>query len=306
MKLSVIICTHNPRRDHLNRMLASLQAQTYHTDNWELVLIDNASNPPLEEELDLSWHPKARIISEPTLGILPARVRGIQEAQADLLLFVDDDNLLEPNYLETALEIGETHPFLGCWGGQLIPEFEETPPDWIDRFKLLLACVEIPRDRWSNFTHDYSVLPPTAGMCLRREIAEEFIRLVETDSRRQLLGRRGKKGLTNCEDTDLALTACDLGFGNGQFVRLKLTHLIPASRLDRDYVLRFAESSFMSSFVLRVIRGEKLDPHPSAGPGLRPKLGSIRRRLMWDRARRELYECELRGYQRACELVADW
>ena len=143
-------------------------------------------------------------------------------------------------------------------------------------------------------------------MCLRREVAEEFIRLVETDSRRQLLGRRGKKGLTNCEDTDLALTACDLGLGNGQFVRLKLTHLIPAGRLNRDYVLRFAESSFMSSFVLRVIRGEKLDPHPSAGPGLRPKLGSIRRRLMWDRARRELYECELRGYQRACELVADW
>ena len=100
MNLSVVICTHNPWRDYLERTLKALQGQTLPADGWELVVVDNASTPPLANSLDLSWHSPSRIVSEPELGILPARVRGLSETIAPLILFVDDDNVLAPDYLE--------------------------------------------------------------------------------------------------------------------------------------------------------------------------------------------------------------
>lgn len=300
MNLSVVICTHNPRREYMERTLNALRAQMMPKEQWELLIVDNASDPALAGNLDLSWHPQNRIVAEPELGILPGRVRGLKESRAPLILFVDDDNVLAPDYLELALAIAETHPFLGCWGGSIAPEFETPPPPWIEDFRLLLACVEVPKDRWSN----YDATPPTAGMCLRRSVAEAFIRVVSEDPRRQFLGRRGKTGLANGEDADLALTACDIGLGMGQFTRLKMTHLIPASRMDENYLLRFAEGTFFSGMILEALRGRK--PTPYANSPFRAALGRLRRRLFWNRRRRELFEGRLRARQRACEIVAGW
>jgi len=47
MRLSVIICTHNPREDYLRRTLEAFEKQTLPRDQWELQLVDNASNEAL-------------------------------------------------------------------------------------------------------------------------------------------------------------------------------------------------------------------------------------------------------------------
>src|SRR6266571_8013370 len=110
MQLSVIICCHNPRMDYLARVLKALKAQTLSTDNWELLVVDNTSKDPVSASHDISWHPDARHVCERKLGLTHARLRGIAESSADLLVFVDDDNLLEPDYLERAIAIGQTWP----------------------------------------------------------------------------------------------------------------------------------------------------------------------------------------------------
>jgi len=135
LQASVIICTHNPRPHYLRRVLGALRAQTLPLDQWELLLIDNASERPLTAtDWGLSWHPRARHVREEDLGLAPARLRGIREAAAEMLVFVDDDNLLAPDYLEQALRIKREWPMLGVWGsGVTIPEFEAQPADeWRD------------------------------------------------------------------------------------------------------------------------------------------------------------------------------
>ena len=98
--VSVIVCTHSPRKDHLGRTLDGLRTQTLDRSAWELVLIDNASKEPLAGWVDLSWHPNARIVEESVLGVTPARMRGIAESVGNLLIFVDDDNVLAADYLD--------------------------------------------------------------------------------------------------------------------------------------------------------------------------------------------------------------
>src|SRR5690348_1101571 len=98
--LSVITCAHNSRDDYLMRVTNALNNQTLDKASWEYLLIDNASAERLAEKIDLSWHPKARLVREEKLGLTPARLRGIREATGEMLVFVDDDNVLDPDYLK--------------------------------------------------------------------------------------------------------------------------------------------------------------------------------------------------------------
>lgn len=297
MTLSVIICTHNPRADYLLRVLEALKAQTVSKEKWEFIVVDNRSDVPLSQGLDISWHPLSQIVREDALGQMPARIRGLKEAKAELMLFVDDDNVLAPDYLEQAVAIGATHPFLGVWGGAISPEFETPPAAWMKDFLHLLTCFEVAEDRWSNLKFNYATIPPTAGMCLRRTVAEAFIEMVTKDPRRQYLGRKGKHQLTGSEDMDLAFTACDIGLGTGQFKRLHLTHLIPSSRLTEDYLLHLAEGCAYSAHILHALRGR---------PPVPPRFSLYLRRLFWSKRRRKHFDGQLRALRQACKFIESW
>ncbi|MFN6481894.1 MULTISPECIES: glycosyltransferase [unclassified Nostoc] len=252
--LSVIICTHNPRLNYLDKVLKALQAQTLLVEQWELLLVDNASEQVLSSEIDLSWHPKSRYLREEQLGLTPARLRGIKEAVGQTLVFVDDDNVLDPDYLEIALKISKDYPFIGAWGGQIRPEFEVPPPSWAKPYLGNLAIREFERDRWSNLIEQYETTPCGAGLCIRKVVAEKYSELVRKDPKRADMDRKGKM-LTSCGDSDLAFTACDIGLGTGMFTSLNLTHLIPSNRLKEDYLLRLVEGLAYSQTILAYFRG---------------------------------------------------
>ncbi|MEH1819260.1 MAG: glycosyltransferase [Nostoc sp.] len=253
--ITVITCTHNPRINYLDKVLAALKSQTLPLDQWEYLLIDNASQKLLYSKIDLSWHPQGRHIREEQLGLTHARLRGIKEARGETLVFVDDDNILEADFLEKALQIAKDWSILGAWGGQIIPYFEEPPPEWTKPYWPLLAIQEFDRDRWSNLLHQYEIVPYGAGLCIRKIVAEKYAKLLYNQPERANMDRKGKL-LISGGDIDLALTACDVGLGIGQFTSLKVTHLIPSFRLQEDYLLRLMEGINYSLIMLKYFRGQ--------------------------------------------------
>ena len=258
MKLSAIICTHNPRPDYLGRTIGALRAQDLPPADWEFLLIDNASTTRVSDMMDLKWHPSARILREDEIGLTAARLRGIEEARGELLVWIDDDNLLAPDYLNRALQLGQEWPRLGVWGcGDFTPEWEVQPAPELAPYLDYLAVSRAPRDRWSNQLYDYAATPAGAGLCVRAEVAQRYAANVRSDPRRKALGRTGK-GLGACEDHDLAFTAIDLGFGTGVFTALRLTHLMPSSRVNERYLLRLVEGHAYSTVLLMAIRDPAL------------------------------------------------
>ncbi len=260
--MSVVICTYNPRKDILERTLKALAVQTLSPEHWELLIIDNNSDEPVAPWLKAPWHKSFRVIEEPQQGIDLARTCGLRKARGELILFVDDDNVLDADYLATALRIGRDHPRLGVWGGVIELEFEVSPPSWIDMYRPLLAERRLGTDQWSNLTFDCDCTPVTAGLCLRREVAQAFIQRMSNLPPELRLGRRGLQ-LTNCEDLDLAWTACKHGWGMGMFRDLRLVHLIPPQRLEKDYLLRLQEGTSYSFVILYALWGDKLRISPS-------------------------------------------
>jgi hypothetical protein len=71
MKLSVILCTHNPRLEYRSRTLEALRSQTVPRADWELMLIDNRSAEPLASRIDLSWALRGGIFARKNLASLP-------------------------------------------------------------------------------------------------------------------------------------------------------------------------------------------------------------------------------------------
>jgi glycosyltransferase involved in cell wall biosynthesis len=299
-KLTVIICAHNPQPQPLARVLQALATQTLPLEQWELLLIDNASDRPLAHEVDLSWHPQARHIQEAQLGLTPARLTGIQQAQAEVLVFVDDDNVLDADYLENVDRISQEWAVLGAWGGQIRPEFAKTPPDWTKPYWKMLAIRHFDCDRWSNIKQHHHTAPCGAGMCVRKSVAEQYAKLVQQDARRMKMGRRGDL-LTSCEDSDLAFTACDMGLGTGLFVALKLTHLISATRLQEEYLLRLVKGLAYSSTLLHAFRGT-MPIHPCRSQ----RLIRYYKRWRMDARSRQFHDASQAGKALAIQEIASW
>ena len=254
MQASVVICTRNPRPYVFPRVLSALASQTLPAADWEIVVIDNGSTPPVSVTPP-PGSPSMRVLVEPQPGLTLARIRGIRESRGDLVVFVDDDNLLDPNFLETALRVAASFPQIGVFGGRISGEFEAAPPEWLTPFLSHLALAEFPRDEWSSLADDRAVLPCGAGLCVRRLAAERWARHVEADPRRLALDRMGDKTLA-CGDTDLVLTCLDNGYGSGRFTVLHLTHVIPASRLEYAYHRQLARDIGWSWGRLQAIRGQ--------------------------------------------------
>ena len=258
---SVIICTRNPRLDYLSRVLTALREQTLPVTGWVLLLIDNASKSPLEGLVDLSWHPNARIVSEPQPGLTPARLRAIAEVESELIIFVDDDNVLDSSYLRECMLIAQQFPCLGAWGGQLLPEFEIPPAPGLEDLLEGLALRQFQQPRWSNY--DGSTCPYGAGLCVRASVAGRYAERAISDLIRRSLDRRDNS-LMGGGDLDLAMTSYQLGMGTGLFPQLKLLHLIPKHRVERDYLYKICVGGIYAGHLVNFLHfGPQWQPRRS-------------------------------------------
>ena len=254
--VSVVIPAHNPPLHHFQRVLAALRAQTLPPDQWELVLVDDGSREPLAGVVDLSWHPRARVVATSEnangVGLVGARLKGFESGSAEIFVFVDQDNVLQAGYLANAIEIGRDYPWLGAWGGQITLEFDDpalTPDRWLWP---MLCMRQLDRDIWSNDVHHYDSTPWGAGLCVRRGVLRLYRDKVEANPlRRRLDPWPGGMGFGG--DTDLVNTGCGAGYGKGAFVRLQLDHLMPVGRCSDEHFLKSAEARGFSEVLHQFI-----------------------------------------------------
>jgi glycosyltransferase involved in cell wall biosynthesis len=237
-------------------------------------------------------------VREDTLGLTPARLRGIAEATGEVLVFVDDDNVLEPDYLETALQIARDRPFLGSWSGQCVPRFETPPPAWTERYWGALCIRRFDHEVWSNLPRLADTMPAGAGLCIRRSVGERYLELHHSGARRFQFDRTGSS-LVSGGDNDLAACACELGLGVGLIPWLRLMHLIPPQRLTADYLERLIEGIQFSSTLLDAQWGL-----PSAARGRLGRLADRLRAIRLQGPHRRILRAAYRGRDRAIQLLA--
>jgi glycosyltransferase involved in cell wall biosynthesis len=121
--LTVAICTKD-RPDNLARCLNSLlKLQQYDLESesrFEILVVDNAPSDNRTQELVASL-PSVEYVCEPKPGLNFARNRAILEAEGEILAFVDDDVVVDRNWLEGLIEAWAENPDAGAFTGLVLP-----------------------------------------------------------------------------------------------------------------------------------------------------------------------------------------
>lgn len=108
-RVSVVVPTYR-RPELLSKCLESLRTQDVPDDTYEVVVVDDGSADRTEGVLDeraRAW-PRLKWFTQPeNRGPAAARNRGVKEAAAPLILFVDDDIVATPDLLRRHIDFHE-------------------------------------------------------------------------------------------------------------------------------------------------------------------------------------------------------
>lgn len=291
VNLSVIICTYNPIQGVFEQCLGSVKNALEGVDSYEVLIVDNNSSAPLAElpwldqYLDHNW----RVITELQQGLTPARIRGIEESKGELLVFVDDDNFLRPDFFQMGLAIARDHSFIGAFSGQVNLVFESEPEAWTRPYWGMLVHRRFEKDIWSNQPHLDLSMPCGAGLYVRRSVALYYRDLHHQGKRKFKLDRSGAS-LFSAGDNDLAACACDIGLGVGLFHALWIDHYIPLRRTSKQYLLALSKGIAASTIIFKSFRGEF--PQKKT---FKNRLADKLRLLLKDGISREFFKSVLEG-----------
>ena len=228
--VSAIICTHN-RANYLSRALDSLVCQSLPVDQYEILVVDNASTDgtaSLVREYQARY-PHLRYLREDNLGLSIARNLGWQEAQGDYVAFLDDDAAACHEWLETLLEVFERiTPTPGFIGGKVALDWEIARPAWLtDKMLSPLAYLDYGdfarylknEYLWGvNIAFPRALLESTGGFAVN-------------------LGRKGECLISN-EETLLQDKLCAMGYQGYYQPEARVVHLVHRSRLRKSWYRR--------------------------------------------------------------------
>lgn len=243
MEYSIIICTYNPDERLLKRCLNAVRGLSNNSPTFEIILVDNNSTIPIEE---LSYVKDflgscsfAFLIKESKQGLNHARLAGVGLSKGKYIVFFDDDNEPDPNYLVRLRYLHLTYPSIAAWGPGLVSV------DFIDGLvseELEMYAREAFQERseteliYAKEPSWQSCYPYGTGLCVSRQILEGYADLAKS-GRFNIVDRTGNQ-LTSGGDVQMVLYSISLGSAAGVDPELKLTHIIPGKRTSLDYLKR--------------------------------------------------------------------
>ena len=230
MDLSILVCTYN-RSDFLYKCIRSIINQTEtREEKIEIVIVDNNSHDNTNQvvnELKEKYRTKIRYIIEKKQGISYSRTTGAKESEGEFIACVDDDAIINKDWLETLFKNIRTID-AEVFGGPIYPNFEIECPDWIDQDYFI-------RRYRSGDGYLNKITSQTGfsggNMCIKKIIFEKIGYFDQT------FGMKGSKmGLGEEPDFFYRLYNSDLQARLYNIDKMSITHFEAKFKLKREYL----------------------------------------------------------------------
>jgi glucosyl-dolichyl phosphate glucuronosyltransferase len=231
MKISVILCTYD-RCQSLAKALDSVALSVVPTSvEWDVLVVDNNSKDQtcaVVEEFCRKHPGRFHYLFEPKPGKSNALNAGIQQTDADVLAFMDDDVVVEPDWLQNLTSGLSDSSCVGA-GGRILPRWTSSPPQWLptkERYGLApLAMFDLGME--PGPLHE---APFGTNMAFRRDVFERYAGF-RTD-----LGPRPGSEIRN-EDTEFGQRLLNAGERLRYEPSAVVHHAVPENRLRKGYFL---------------------------------------------------------------------
>ncbi|HEY9865294.1 MAG TPA: hormogonium polysaccharide biosynthesis glycosyltransferase HpsE [Candidatus Obscuribacterales bacterium] len=249
---TVVIPTYNGA-SRVPDVLEKLQLQTG-TENitWEIIVVDNNSNDQtadIVQNIIASWQEvfPLKYIFEAKQGAAFARQRGLEEAQGELIGFLDDDNWPDENWVAQAHNFAQLYPQAAAYGGQIHGVYEVPPPENFKAIEGFLAIRERGPEP-NRYQPQVLSLPPGAAMVVRKQVWSEVV-----PKQPQMSGKLPGGKMVQGDDWEPLMYLYKAGWEIWYNPSMHTYHQIPAWRLKRDYLLSLIQGSCLSFCSLRMI-----------------------------------------------------
>lgn len=233
IRLSLVIPTHN-RAASLVRLLGDVARQTADPASWECVVVDNASTDDTAERFAAfaAAHPQLalRRVYEPEPGVSHARNRGLREARAAIVAWVDDDERIDGAFVAAYLDFFAAHPHAAVAGGRIVAEYPSGRPCWMSVYTEM--PVANPMDFGSRVRpFPRGRVPGGGNMAFLRSVALGYGGFDVS------LGRVGRE-LIGGEENDLFERMLRGGETIWYVPGAAIRHIIPPEKLTESYFRR--------------------------------------------------------------------
>lgn len=245
-EISVVICTYNGAGRLLSVFEHLAAQQCPEGLSWDVLVVDNASSDRTREIVEsfaqTGLVPALRYVYEAKPGLTAARLRGVRETESPWVAYVDDDNLLQADWIAAIGRAIRNHPDAGGIGGQVVLDWEAPPPAYLRPFGFCFAEQKV------GGTDSRADSLAGAGMVLRRDalLASGWVR-------QPLLGDRTGRKLVSGGDVEIAQRVRAAGYSLYLAPEARLLHRISADRMERRYLFRVNFELGISSVVIGVL-----------------------------------------------------
>lgn len=249
--ISVVICCYNSEK-RIQKTLEHLALQKANDVPWEIILVDNNCKDNTVSVATTTWEnfrmdfPFFKCVKETKPGLIYAREKGISEAKFRYILFCDDDNWLNQNYIYNSYEILINNKDIVTLGGCGEPVFDGfEPPTWFLPFAGLMATGPQGKGGLDVDGESKGCLYG-AGIIIDRTSLKK---LKNFGFESTLSGRKGT-ALSSGEDTELSFALSLLNSKQYYSSKLRFKHLITKQRTEWAYLRRLSFSIGRSDFYL--------------------------------------------------------
>lgn len=240
-EFSIIICAYNAA-DRIRKTLEHIAKLDYSTEHLELILVDNNSNDGTALVAEEAWGSlnsaiTFHIVKELNQGLSYARKRGVIEALGEFIVFCDDDNWLDSQYLKIAREVLKNNPAIGVLGGQGIPITEaDCFPNWFFIYAGYYAT-GVQSIRSGDISARGYVWGSASIVCRKP------LMTILTSGLDFLLSDRKGDSLSSGGDDELCKWFLIAGYKLWYIENMLFQHFIPSRRLTIDYIEKLLNSS---------------------------------------------------------------
>lgn len=243
MKISAIIPTYY--KNEYKNALKSILNQKY--NDFEVIVVKNGSH-----KKSSFARGNLRIYEIKEVGLDNARNFGIKKAKGEIVVFIDDDAIASPNWLE-ALNTSHSNIRAPVIGGKVLAKWPKSgKPKWIRG--ILLAYLSI-LEGYSTKPSPVHPLDWLAGanISFKKSIFNE-VGLFDKD-----LDRKGKLLLSSGE-VELCNRIRKKGYEIIFDPSIVVTHIIPETRLNPQYMVDRAYWQGISNFVMdkKILSGKQV------------------------------------------------
>ncbi len=230
MVITVTICTWN-RAKLLDHTLAEMH-KLHIPDGveWELLVVNNNCSDETDEVIARhSGQLPIRCLFESKQGLSNSRNCAIAASKGELLLWTDDDVLVDPQWLAAYVNAAERWPKAVYFGALIVPWYEQRPPSYIEaNLKSFEGMLVIRNFGPTERPFKNGELPFGANMAFRRCVFEKW-------GYNPRLGRRATDPILG-EESELFRTLRKKGLEGVWVPTAKVRHYVPRERITSNYI----------------------------------------------------------------------